>query len=127
MGLPVVATRIPGCVDAVQEGVTGILVPPRESAALEAALRAYLRDETLRRRHGEAGRARVLRDFRQETIWQALLGEYGRLLRARGLHSISAASVVEEAAVQAVATSAIAANRSAAPSEDRNTVSPSYR
>ena len=42
MGLPVVATRVPGCVDAVQDGVTGTLVPARDAEALADALERYL-------------------------------------------------------------------------------------
>ena len=44
MELPVIATRIPGCVDAVREGETGLLVPVRDTEALTAAIRMYLRD-----------------------------------------------------------------------------------
>ena len=83
MGLPVVATRIPGCVDAVQEGKTGILVPSGSAEALAGALRKYLGDPILRRTHGEAGRERVLRDFRPETIWDAVYQEYLRLAESR--------------------------------------------
>ena len=39
MELPVVATSIPGCVDSVQDGVTGTLVPARDAEALTKALR----------------------------------------------------------------------------------------
>ncbi|CAN5847843.1 glycosyltransferase family 4 protein [soil metagenome] len=85
MQLPVVATRIPGCIDAVQDGVTGTLVPPRDAAALEAALESYIEDAELRRRYGRAGRERVLREFRQEAIWEALYQEYRGLLRANGV------------------------------------------
>ncbi len=84
MGLPVVATRIPGCVDAVADGVTGTLVPVRDAAALADALHAYAADPALRRVHGVAGRARVEREFRQEVIWEGIFAEYARLLRARG-------------------------------------------
>ena len=84
MGLPVVATRVVGCVDAVVDGSTGTLVPPRDATALADAIARYLRDPELRRRHGEAGRGRVLRDFRPEPIWEALAAEYRRLLYARG-------------------------------------------
>jgi glycosyltransferase involved in cell wall biosynthesis len=85
MELPVVASRVVGCVDAVQDGMTGTLVPPHDSAALTDAIRLYLNDPDLRRRHGQAGRERVLREFRQEAIWEALYQEYVRLLRERGL------------------------------------------
>jgi len=80
MGLPVVATRVPGCTDAVQDGVTGTLVPPRDSRALSEAIRHYLRSSHLRRVHGDAARAHVIREFRQEKFWGALAGEYRSLL-----------------------------------------------
>jgi glycosyltransferase involved in cell wall biosynthesis len=85
MRLPVVATRIPGCVDAVADGRTGLLVPPRDPAALRDALVRYLDDPELRLLHGAAGRERVLREFRQEGIWEALHAEYRRLLAEHGL------------------------------------------
>ncbi len=84
MALPVVATRIPGCVDAVVDGQTGSLVPPRDAWALAQAIHRYLEDPALRRRHGLAGRERMLRDFRQEVMWEALYQEYVRLLREKG-------------------------------------------
>lgn len=85
MGVPVVATNIPGCVDAVQDGVTGTLVPPRDAEALQEAIEMYLNDPDLRAKHGKAGRERVLRDFRQEDIWEAIYQEYVRLLTERGI------------------------------------------
>lgn len=84
MELPVVATLVPGCVDAVIDGVTGKLVPPRDSRALAAALRAYLESPDLRREHGSEGRRRVLRDFRRESVWEAVCAEYHRLLAEAG-------------------------------------------
>jgi glycosyltransferase involved in cell wall biosynthesis len=84
MALPVVATRVPGCVDAIVDGVTGRLVPARDPAALAAALRAYLVDPELRARHGGAARARVLAEFEQGRIWRALHGEYARSVEAAG-------------------------------------------
>lgn len=85
MELPVVATKVPGCVDAVEDGVTGTLVPKKESGALSTAIGRYLKDPQLRRRHGVAGRERVMRDFRPEDIWEATYREYCRLLKTRGL------------------------------------------
>jgi glycosyltransferase involved in cell wall biosynthesis len=79
--VPVVATRIPGCVDAVVDGRTGTLVPARDPAALAAALRRYLDDADLRRAHGAAGRRRVLEHFQAEPMRDALAREYVRLWR----------------------------------------------
>jgi glycosyltransferase involved in cell wall biosynthesis len=83
MSLPVVTTRIPGCVDAVEEEVTGILVPVQDAARLEEGIRGYLEDPDRRKQHGEAGQRRVLALFRQEVIWGALEEEYRRLLGSR--------------------------------------------
>ncbi len=80
MGVPAVATRIPGCVDAVRDGETGTLVPPRDAPALAEALRRYLGDADLRRRHGCAGRARALREFRPQALGEAMYQEYLQLL-----------------------------------------------
>lgn len=85
MCLPIVATRVPGCTDAVEEDVTGVLVPAQDSAALAQALRAYLDDAELCRRHGQAGRERALRDYRPESIWQATYEEYLAMLARAGI------------------------------------------
>lgn len=85
MGLPVVATRVPGCTDAVKDGQTGTLVPSHEAPALADALAEYLRDAALRVRHGRDARQRVEAEFQQETLWSALEAEYHALLVARGL------------------------------------------
>ena len=95
MQLPVISTSIPGCIDSVEDGVTGTLVPPRSADALIAAIERYLNDLELGREHGIAGRQRVLRDFRQEPIWEALSKEYMRVLAGKGLK----VSIPEEALV----------------------------
>jgi glycosyltransferase involved in cell wall biosynthesis len=85
MAVPVVATQVSGCVDAVQHGVTGLLVPPYDAASLAAAIGRYLRNAALRLRHGAAARQRVLRDFCPERLWQATHQEYLRCLRNIGV------------------------------------------
>ena len=86
MALPVVSTLIPGCVDSVLDGVTGALVPPRDTKALTEAVAEYLVNPDLRRKHGQAGRERVLQEFRPEMIWEALYNEYVNLLQKKGPH-----------------------------------------
>lgn len=80
MRLPVVASDAVGCVDAVEDGVTGQIVPVGNARALAEELARYLHDEELRRAHGDAGRRRVRECFRQEAIWEALDRTYGELL-----------------------------------------------
>ena len=85
MRLPVVATRVPGCIDVVRDGETGTLVPAHSVSALAEALSCYLADAALRIRHGEAARSRVEQKFQQEALWSALESEYQSLLVSRGL------------------------------------------
>jgi glycosyltransferase involved in cell wall biosynthesis len=58
-GIPVVASRIGGVPEVVEDGVTGTLTQPGDTAALSEAIAAYSKDAGLRGMHGEAGRARV--------------------------------------------------------------------
>ena len=67
-GKPVVATAIGGTDEAVQDGVTGFLVPPSDPAALAGAIRRVLADRTLANGLGAAGRERVRRNFSVETV-----------------------------------------------------------
>lgn len=85
MGLPVVSTSIPGCIDSVRDGITGTLVCPRDATGLIKAVGKYLDDPKLRVAHGAAGRERVLREFQPETIWNGLYEEYRHLLEEKGV------------------------------------------
>jgi glycosyltransferase involved in cell wall biosynthesis len=58
-GRPVVATAVGGLVDAVEDEMTGLLVPPGDAGALQEAIERLLADRTLRARLGRAGRERV--------------------------------------------------------------------
>lgn len=85
MGVTVVATRIPGCIDAVVDGQTGTHVAPRDAAELAAAVARYLLDPSLRARHAAAARERVLREFRPAEIAEATLALYRHWLERRGV------------------------------------------
>jgi glycosyltransferase involved in cell wall biosynthesis len=61
--VPVVGTRVGGMPDLIREGTTGVLVPPRDAAAMSAALVSLLSDPNGRRRMGEAARADVEQRF----------------------------------------------------------------
>ena len=76
MGLPVVATRVSGSVDAVIDGQTGTLVPARTVEPLAEAIARYLLSPALRRAHGNNARERVLRDFEPEALWKSVAQLY---------------------------------------------------
>lgn len=85
MALPVVSTKVQGCIDAVLDGVTGTLVPARNADALCCAIRQYLVSPELRKTHGQAARERALKDFQPEPIWRAVYEAYVRLLQQQDL------------------------------------------
>ena len=64
----VVSTRAGGIPEVVVDGETGLLVPPHDEAALAKAIVALLRDPARRAAMGEAGRARVEREFSVERM-----------------------------------------------------------
>lgn len=79
-GRAVVTTDVPGCRDAVTDGVEGLLVPPRDPDALARALRRLIEDPELRARLGAAGRERAVREFSSRRVCDETLALYARLL-----------------------------------------------
>jgi sugar transferase (PEP-CTERM/EpsH1 system associated) len=74
-GLPIVATRVGGTPELVQDDVDGLLVPARNPPALAGALARYLGDPELRIAHGRAARRRALDAFsldRMRATYEAL-------------------------------------------------------
>ena len=82
-GRPVVATRVGGLADAVEDGVTGLLVPARDPAALRAAIERLLADRELRRRLGDAARRSATERFSWDAATRATLAAYLDALRDR--------------------------------------------
>src|SRR5262249_33665553 len=70
-GLPVVATRVGGNPELVEEGINGLLVPRQDPAALAAAISTYLEDPHLAAVHGRSSRQRAIERFRLEGMPKA--------------------------------------------------------
>lgn len=75
-GRPLVATNVPGCREIVKDGVTGILVPPKDAGALAQALEKLLLEKGLRTAMGQAAREAVMRDFSLERVVSDTLSVY---------------------------------------------------
>jgi type III pantothenate kinase len=73
---PVVATNVGGLRDLVLDGETGIVVPPRDPAALRDALERLLADPGLRRRLGAEARERARERFSWSAVTDATLAAY---------------------------------------------------
>lgn len=80
-GVPVVATRVGGTPELLDDGVTGLLVPPCDAPALAAAIGRLLGNEALARRLGGAARARVVDRFSLRHMVRQTEGLYRALLR----------------------------------------------
>ena len=83
-GRPVVATAVGGLLDLVVDGETGLLVPTRDPAALRTALERLLADRQLRRRLGDAGRARARRLFSWDSVTDATVAAYAEAVGRMG-------------------------------------------
>lgn len=75
-GVAVVATAAGGVVDAVTDGVNGLLVPRGDAAGLARAVGRLVADDALRKRLGRAGRIRVMSDFTVSRMTEAYLELY---------------------------------------------------
>lgn len=79
---PVVATRIAGVAELVDDGVSGVLVPPGRADLLATAIEGLARDPALRRRLGAAGRGKVEAEFDAARSAQQLAGLFESYVRA---------------------------------------------
>lgn len=78
-GRPLVATDVPGCREAVQDGVNGFLVPAKDARSLADALEKLIRSRELRQRMGEASRNLALTEFSSQRIETETLAVYSQL------------------------------------------------
>jgi glycosyltransferase involved in cell wall biosynthesis len=80
---PIVATRAGGIPEIVEDECNGLLVPARDAASLAGAIVRALKDESLRRRLGDAGFARVRERFTVERMVNETAAVYERLCNAK--------------------------------------------
>lgn len=83
-GCPVVCTDAGGPAEYVEDGVTGFVVPVRDSTAMAAKIAWLLDRPAERQRFGAAGRQRAVERFGRERMLQQMIAEYGRLAGKRG-------------------------------------------
>jgi glycosyltransferase involved in cell wall biosynthesis len=76
-GLPVVATRVEGTQEVIQDGRTGWLISPRSVSELTRALTEVIADPAAAQLRGECGRELVQQQF----TWEAMVNRYEQLYR----------------------------------------------
>lgn len=80
MACPIIATRIPGAMDVMEEGVSCLVVEPRNVHSLLHAMRQMLQDADLRTRLGRAARQRVEKHFERDAQIAEQLMDYQQIL-----------------------------------------------
>jgi len=83
MEKPVIATRIGGCPEAINNKVTGILLPIKDSEKLAEAIIYLLKNPEKAKEMGRKGRRKVLREFDEKLIFDRIRIEYQRLIREK--------------------------------------------
>ncbi|MDO4017064.1 glycosyltransferase [Clavibacter michiganensis] len=102
-GVPVVASAVGGLTDSVVDGVTGILVPPRDPAAIADALEGLLADPARRRRLGRAGRDRMEHGYAWSTVAARTAEAYRAAIQAAAPDDLPADPTVVDAHLDALA------------------------
>ena len=80
MHLPVIATDIPGCQDALVDKTTGLLVKSKDVYSLEKALARLIEDPSERERLGNNGFNWIRENFDRRVVWKRLMNVYGEIL-----------------------------------------------
>ncbi len=83
IGKPVVASRVRGTIEVVEDGVTGLLVPMQDAPALADGLQQILSDPARAASLGQHARQRALAHFDERRYFWKTDAEYRRLLRAK--------------------------------------------
>lgn len=76
MGLPSIVSDINGCNEIIIEDYNGLIIPVKNSKKLEQAMRKVLDDLSLRKQLQFNSRKRILENYEQKVVWEAILKEY---------------------------------------------------
>lgn len=79
VGIPVIASRIYGITDALEENVTGLLHEPRDSEELHGQMKRLIDNPGIRKKMGEDARLRAQRDFSRESVTAAVVAYYKKM------------------------------------------------
>nr|WP_307858642.1 glycosyltransferase [Clavibacter michiganensis] len=102
-GVPVVASAVGGLTDSVVDGVTGILVPPRDPAAIADALGQLRADPARRRALGRAGRDRMEHGYSWATVAARTADAYRAVIQDAAVDELPADPTVVDAHLDALA------------------------
>jgi glycosyltransferase involved in cell wall biosynthesis len=88
MELPAIVSNINGCNEIIVEGENGIIVPVKNVDAIQKAMDIMLMNTELYLKMKENSRKMITDRYEQQVVWDALLDEYKRLLKEKGLINV---------------------------------------
>src|SRR5690606_13135015 len=80
MGLPSIVSNINGCNEIIEEGANGIIVPVKNTEALQQAMEKMITDKPFYEKLKTNARAMIKSRYEQKVVWNALLEEYSSLI-----------------------------------------------
>jgi glycosyltransferase involved in cell wall biosynthesis len=80
MGLPSIVTDINGCNEIIEDGKNGLIIPPKNTKALQEKMLRLMEDEQLYKHLASNSREMITSRYEQKLVWEALLEEYKQLL-----------------------------------------------
>lgn len=80
MGLPIIATQVPGCTEVVKDNLNGFLVPVHDNFALEKAMEKLISNPSLRKRFGQESRRLAVSQFDISIVTEQTASIYKKLL-----------------------------------------------
>lgn len=79
MGLPSIVTNINGCNEIIEDQINGLIIPVKDTVALETAMKRLMEDTSGYRKMQEQARPLIVSRYEQQVVWEAILAEYQRL------------------------------------------------
>jgi glycosyltransferase involved in cell wall biosynthesis len=79
MELPCIVTDINGCNEIIEDGVNGLIIPPKNVEAIKEKMLLLLNDSDLRKRLQSNARKMITSRYEQKMVWEAMLEEYKSL------------------------------------------------
>ena len=85
MELPCIVSNINGSNEIIKDGVNGVIIPVKDENAIYDKMKLLADDAELRDKLAKPARKMIIERYEQKFVWKALLKEYNRLLRAKGV------------------------------------------
>lgn len=86
MGLPSIVSNINGCNEIIIEGENGLIIPVKDSEAIQSAMLKMIEDKEFYLKLKGNSRSMIQSRYEQSVVWQALLEEYTQLLKEKKLN-----------------------------------------